>query len=84
MIEPCFNFEPDSVMIKAGGEAVLECHITGKPRPNVFWKNEEGKIVLPGERAEWSESDYGHYGFIVCCYNVVTIQEHVAEHANCQ
>lgn len=64
-MEPSFSFEPDSVTVKVGEEAVLECHISGKPRPNIYWKTPDGRIALPDERTEWVESDYGHYGFSV-------------------
>ena len=69
MMEPSFNFEPDSVTVKVGEEAILECHISGKPKPNIFWKTPDGKTVLPNNRIEWAESDYGHYSFTVSQQN---------------
>lgn len=69
MMEPSFSFDPDSVNVQIGHEGVIECHIAGKPKPNVFWKRPDGRIALPDERIDWLESDYGHYALSVstCC-----------------
>ena len=68
MMEPSFTFDPDTVNVQIGNEAHLECHIVGKPKPNVFWRTPDRRIALPDDRIDWLESDYGHYTFSVSAY----------------
>jgi len=63
--EPCFDLDPDDASVKVGEKACITCEFSGKPKPNIFWRDPHGRVCLPTERSDWFEED-GRAAFIVC------------------